>query len=373
VIGVPAKPSFLVPTPPARLGRRAALAAGGAVGLACLTSETSAATSEESARGGGPGGGAIALGEGRNVLALELGAHAFHAIALFGPAASLRGVAVVGDGPGPRAARSSSPIDEDGLLPRVLAFGPSSAATRLELVIDVVDPVTVEVASVDPREITAPAPRALERGEARARPLVAIPPPASMDEGYVLQTPGRYAFLRLDVALVLRESLRLTRKRFRGDPIALSDASQWNGNRPATDRGAPRHISHAGGRDVDIGLPASDGTQSLKQDRCRGVRLAEDRYGCAPGTVRGLDVPRLAYLLGVMCDLAPGEVVKIFLDEVYRREVVAIVPSLVEKRWLKAEAAAALSEDGILVASPWHTDHAHVRFRGEDARPIFTR
>src|SRR5688500_14375692 len=112
------KPSRLVSTPPSRLGRRAALAAGSAVGLAWLAGEASAATSEESARGGTSGGGAIALGEGRNVLALDLGADAFHAIALLGPAASLRGVAVVGDGPGPRAVRSSSPIDEDGLLPR---------------------------------------------------------------------------------------------------------------------------------------------------------------------------------------------------------------------------------------------------------------
>jgi hypothetical protein len=373
VTDVPATSPGLLPPRPSRPGRRAVLAGGTCAALACLTGRAFPATSEESARGGTSGAGGIALGEGRSVLALDLSADVFHAVALFGPAASLRGVTVVGDAPGPRAVRSSSPIDEDGLLPRVLAFGPSAASTRVELVVDVVDPVTVEVASVDPREIAAPAPRALERGDARPRPLVAIPPPASIDDGYVLQTPGRYAFLRIDVALVLRESLRLTRKRFRGDPIALSDASQWNGQRPATDRGAPRHISHAGGRDVDIGLPASDGTQSLKQDRCRGVRLAEDRYGCAPATVRGLDTPRLAYLLGAMCDLAPGEVVKIFLDEVYRREVIAVAPSLVDKRWLKAEAAAALSEDGILVASPWHTDHVHVRFRGEDARPIFSR
>ncbi len=356
-----------------RLGRRAALVAASSSCLAAGTREAAAATSEEAGRGPTASASLIALGEGRSVIALGLPADAFTAIAVFGPAASLRGIAVVGDGPGPRAIRSSSPIDEDGLLPRVLAFAPAGLPSRVELVVDVVDPVTLEIASIDPRELAAPTPRALARGEARPRPLVALPPPTSIDDGYVLQTPARYAFLRLDVALGLREALRLTRKRFRSDPIALSDASQWNGDRPATDRGLPRHISHVGGRDVDIGLPAADGTQSLVQDRCRGVRLAEDRYGCAPGTVRGLDAARLAYLLGVMCDAAPGEVVKVYLDDVYRREVVAVVPSLVEKRWLKEEAAAALSEDGILVASPWHTDHVHVRFRGEDARPIFSR
>jgi len=34
-------------------------------------------------------------------------------------------------------------------------------------------------------------------------------------------------------------------------------------------------------------------------------------------------------------------------------------------KWLGKEAAAARSEDGIIVASPWHTDHFHVRFREE--------
>ena len=170
----------------------------------------------------------------------------------------------------------------------------------------------------------------------------------------------------------LVDALRRTRKRFRGDPIALSDASQWDGRRPKTDRNAPRHISHVGGRDVDIALPASDGTQSFVQDRCRGVLLTQDRYGCAPGTVKGLDAQRLALLLGTICDLAPGEVIKVFMDDVYRREVVAAAPLLVERKWIKTEGAAALSEDGIIVASPWHTDHFHVRFRGEEGRIGFS-
>jgi hypothetical protein len=229
----------------------------------------------------------------------------------------------------------------------------------------------VEIALSDPTALAAPSPKALERGEAQPRPLVGLPPPAGLDDGYVLGTPARYAFVRVDVAMVLVEALRRVRKRFRGDPIAISDASQWDGRRPKTDRNAPRHISHVGGRDVDIALPASDGTQSLVQDRCRGVLLAQDRYGCAPGTVRGLDATRLALLLGTMCDLAPGEVVKVFMDDVYRREVVAAAPALVERKWLGDEASTALSEEGIIVASPWHTDHFHVRFRGEEGRVAF--
>lgn len=356
-----------------RLDRRAVLAAAAAVGVSALSGRAGATPSEDAVRPATAGSVAASLEAGRHLLDLALPAGAFVAVGLFGPAASLRGVTLVGDAAPVRAARSSGPIDEDGMLPRVLAFAPCERGCRLGLVVDVTDPVAIEVTTADPAEIVAPPPRELARGDARARPLVALPPPSSADDGYVLQTPHRYAFLRVDVALVLREALRVTRRRLRGDPIALGDASQWDGNRPATDRGAPRHISHVGGRDIDIALPSSDGTQSLVRDRCRGVLLAEDRYGCAPGTVKGLDAVRLALLLGAMCDLAPGEIVKIFLDDVYRKEVVAIAPSLVEKRWLKAEAAAALSEDGVLIASPWHTDHVHVRFRGEPGRPLFRR
>lgn len=368
-------PRDVAPAPPRvlRLERRAALSAAVAGCLGAVSGRARATPSEDAVRAATTGSFATTLAAGRNLLDLALPAGAFVAVGLFGPAASLRGVTVVGDAAPVRAARSSAPIDEDGLLPRVLAFPPCDRECRLGLVVDIDDPVAIEVTTADPAEIAPPLPRDLARGEARARPLVALPPPASIDDGYVLQTPNRYAFLRVDVALVLREALRVTRRRLRGDPIALGDASQWDGNRPASDRGAPRHISHVGGRDVDIALPASDGTQSLVRDRCRGVLLAEDRYGCAPGTVKGLDAMRLALLLGAMCDLAPGEIVKVFLDDVYRKEVVAIAPALVEKRWLKEEAAVALSEDGVLVASPWHTDHVHVRFRGEPGRPLFRR
>ena len=48
-----------------------------------------------------------------------------------------------------------------------------------------------------------------------------------------------------------------------------------------------------------------------------------------------------------------------------------MVPELEARRWIGEEGRAALSEEGILVASPWHTDHFHVRFGGEPGRPTF--
>ena len=99
--------------------------------------------------------------------------------------------------------------------------------------------------------------------------------------------------------------------------------------------------------------------------------LEPDRYGCSPGTAKGVDFERLAFLLGSLVDEAPSSVVKVFLDDVYRREVVRVVPRLFERRLLKESARTALGEEGILVASPWHTDHVHVRFAGEKGRALF--
>lgn len=356
---------------PRRIGRRGLLASAVAVTVTYATSPRAASSSELDVVAGAPR--TFSLPPGRSLVELTIPADVYVSIGIFGPAASLRSVALNGTGPSVRAVRSSAPIAEDGLLPRVLSLAPSAIAAPAQLVVDVVDSVVVEMVASDPTELAAPDAKAMVRGEARARPLVGVPPPTSPEDGWVLQTPSRYAFLRLDMAVALFSAMRATRRRFKGDPIAIGDASQWDGRRPASDRDAPRHISHVGGRDVDLGLPSSDGTQSLLEDRCRGVRLAEDRFGCAPGTVRGLDPRRLAHLLGGVCDAAPGLVTKIYLDEVYRREVIAAAPALVERKWLREEAASALSEDGVLVASPWHTDHVHVRFHGEEGRTLFTR
>ena len=162
-----------------------------------------------------------------------------------------------------------------------------------------------------------------------------------------------------------------TRKTFDSDPIAISDASQWDGKRPKTDINVVRHISHQGGCDVDIALPANDTFPSTLRDHCRGVRLTEDRFGCSPGTAKGVDFERLAFLLGTFAEEAPGRIVKVFLDDAYRREVIRVAPTLHEKKLIKEAGLVALGEDGVLVASPWHTDHVHVRFSGEKGRSLF--
>jgi hypothetical protein len=200
----------------------------------------------------------------------------------------------------------------------------------------------------------------------------------------VLQSPARYQFVRVDVAASLVAALRQTRVRFRRDPIAVADASQWDGVRPATDVGRPRHISHEGGRDVDIALPANDEGPSTVRPHCAGVLVEVDAQGCAPGTARGVDAMRLAYLLGLLIEgypgpgkplaagaLPPARIERIYTDDVYVREIRRAAEKLRERRWIKDHAFEALLDDQLLRASHWHTDHIHVRFTGEPGRPTF--
>jgi hypothetical protein len=87
--------------------------------------------------------------------------------------------------------------------------------------------------------------------------------------------------------------------------------------------------------------------------------------------VKGVDFERVTHFLGVLIDASPGEVVKVFMDDAYRQEVIRVAPDLKRYGFFGSEALAALSDEGVIVASPWHTDHFHVRFRGEHGRSPF--
>jgi hypothetical protein len=303
-----------------------------------------------------------ALPAGRSVVLVDVPAGHFVSIGVFGASGALLGFDLAGS-----RLHSHGSLDEDALLPHVVSFVPPETTT-LTAIVDVAGPVEIARISADPADAAAPPRGDLKKGIAAPRPLVGLPSPRSRDDGYLLQSPARYLFLRVDVANALLAALRQTRVRFRRDPVAIADISQWDGRRPATDLGRPRHISHEGGRDVDIALPANDGEPSTVRLHCSGVLVQEDVYGCAPGTARGVDTLRLAYLLGLLIDAAPGRIEKIFIDEVYMREIHRAAQTLRDRRWIKVDGFAALSEDGLLRASHWHTDHIHVRFSGELGR-----
>jgi hypothetical protein len=206
--------------------------------------------------------------------------------------------------------------------------------------------------------------------------------PSSSKAGYALGTAPRYAFLRADAAESLRVAFREVRRRFAREPIAIGDASQWNGLRPATDRRLPRHVSHHEGRDVDVALPGLDGDSSLRH-RCEITLPAPDRATCREGSLRALDAERLAYFLARLIEgpSSEGRAVRdpkkrprplalvelVFADG----EVVAAVRSaareLHKRRLVLDETLLFFDDDSKLRASPWHTDHVHVRFAGAAA------
>ena len=309
---------------------------------------------------------AIELPEGRSSVEIEVPSASFVTIAIVGPQAALLGVHVLGSGPVARRLRASSPIEEDGLLPRMMSVR-TRGPEHVELIVDVLSPVVVNLVA-EPLDHPGAKPDATPTS---ARPLVGVPVPGSLRDGYQLLSAGRYAFARIDVVTSLLGALASTQRRFPIEPIGISEATQWNGRRPKSDRSEVRHISHDGGSDIDLALPASDTFASTVRDHCRRVWLDPTHAGCAAGTVKGVDIERLTLLLGLLCDEAPGRILKIIVDDEYRREIVRVAPSLIEKKWLGSMARDALAEDGIVVASPWHTDHVHVRFSGEKGRAPF--
>ncbi|HTJ85036.1 MAG TPA: hypothetical protein VL400_25130 [Polyangiaceae bacterium] len=345
----------------------------GAVGLGVAAASRASRADEAEA----PPAGLVQIAEGaplaflpagRTVVRVTVPRATFTTIGLLGPQRTLLGLSMFG-GELARLARSRGPIDEDGLLPRFIAFGPRPAEESFDLCVDVVDPVEIRMAVASEADEVAPTQRGLARGTEKPRPLVSMPIPSGDADGYALGIAARYLFLRVDVARLLLAAFAKTKKKMGGDPIQLSDASQWNGKRPRSDIDVVRHISHEGGCDVDLGLPANDTFPSSVRDHCRGVRLDGEHFGCSPGTAKGVDFSRLAYFLGLLAD--EGVLVKVFIDDAYRREVVRAAHELADKGMLGAAATTMLGEDGVLVASPWHTDHFHVRFWGEKGRAPF--
>jgi hypothetical protein len=313
----------------------------------------------------------VPLPAGRSLIEVAFEPGSYVSVGVFGPRDGLLGFDVVGPRE-LRALRAHGPLDEDGLLPRVLSFRAPEHIESIVLMIDVADTVELGRVALRPPEPPPFDPRATFDLKADPAPVVGLPAPVSRDDGYLLQSPARYQFLRVDVARLMLAAFRKTRVRFRRDPIAIGDISQWDGLRPATDLGMPRHISHEGGRDIDMALPADDGEPSVIRRHCSGVLVEADVQGCAPGTVRGFDALRLAFFLGFLFDGAPhGMIEKIYTDDVYVREIRRAAETLKERRWIKDAGWEGLFDDRIVRASPWHTDHVHIRFAGRPGRPPF--
>ena len=323
----------------------------------------------------------LALPAGRWVVEVAVPAGRYVTIGVAGPRDALAAFEVVGRGNLRRLRTSSG--ESDGLLPTFVSFRTRTSVTNVLVVLDARAPTRLLRHTVAANDIAPRTPQLLKNGSESARALVGFPYPVENRAGYQFAVPSRYTFVRSDVAAALRAAFRQTRIRYRRNRIAVGDTTQWNGDRPAQDLGKPRHISHQGGRDVDIGLPTRVGKLSILKRRCNGVMVEEGRLECGPGTVRDFDAARAAYLLGLLIDgptpggrfvakagRRPGplsEVEVIFTDQAYIDAIRGQLPKLRKRRWIHDEAFGALGEEGLLRASPWHTDHIHIRFRGEAA------
>lgn len=258
-------------------------------------------------------------------------------------------------------ARVFDALEEDGRLPRAASLVVPDGVRTLSLSLEVSTDVRLMVRRAEPRAELPREPDSID--------LVGMPSPLLRDDGYVLERPNRYQFARPDVVAFLREGFRDTRARFRRDPIGVVDITQWDGRRPAVDIGKPRHVSHDGGRDVDIAIPSTE-EPSLQRDHCDKLVSPDPRRGdghftavCRRGTGRAFDATRLAYLLG---RLAARRVLdRVFLDEEFLDPLAKAADRLARHHVIPKHAAALLQpEGGVMKHLPWHTDHVHLRFLG---------
>lgn len=169
-------------------------------------------------------------------------------------------------------------------------------------------------------------------------------------------TVYRYQFGRRDMLMLLRNAGR--RMIAMGKPPFYPyDLSQWNGETPGTDVGAPRHASHQRGKDVDVSLYGTDG-KSVWRSFCTTTTTSDGRE-CVNGTAKGLDARTTARELAGFYE---GDIVTMmFLDQ----ELIELV----------RPAAAPLATDGVIESRlvplysdgthlqhwPNHDNHVHVR------------
>lgn len=169
-------------------------------------------------------------------------------------------------------------------------------------------------------------------------------------------TVFRYQFARRDLLMFFRFSARQLALAGRA-PIIPEDFSQWDGQTPGVDVGAPRHASHQNGKDVDISLYGTDGL-SVWRSYCDAVNTGDGRE-CVAGTASGLDGRANAEMFGAF--FQSQRVTMSFLDQ-------ELIPIVIDGA---AEAAAdnsldpsllPLFSDGVHIQHwPNHDNHVHVR------------
>jgi len=186
------------------------------------------------------------------------------------------------------------------------------------------------------------------RCDADCAHLLQLPLPNDVArDGYdISHAVYRYQFGRRDLLMFVREAGR-EMAAAGNQPFQPEDLSQWDGETPGTDVGAPRHASHQRGKDVDISLYGTDGSAEWRSF-CTVDYTADGRV-CVAGSRSPLfDGVRNSRMIGIFD--ATGRMTIGFLDE---------------------ELQGGLDpEQPVLAHWPNHDNHVHVRVSEADGTTL---
>ena len=169
-------------------------------------------------------------------------------------------------------------------------------------------------------------------------------------------TVFRYQFGRRDMVMLLRHAGR--RMLALGKtPFYPYDLSQWDGETPGTDVGAPRHASHQRGKDVDVSLYGTDG-KSIWRSFCTTATSSSGRE-CVNGTAKGLDGRSTAREIAGFYE--GGIVTMMFLDQELIEVVRPAAAPLATEGVIDAKLVPLFGDGTHLQHWPNHDNHVHVR------------
>jgi hypothetical protein len=173
-------------------------------------------------------------------------------------------------------------------------------------------------------------------------------------------TVFRYQYGRRDLVMFIRHAgQRVTSLGML--PFVPDDLSQWNGETPGTDVGAPRHASHQRGKDVDLSLYGIDGLSTWRS-YCTTTTTSSGRE-CLPGTLHDYDGTANAVVFGDF--YATGRVTMCFLDRELHPATIAGANDAVLAGDLDASLVPLYSDGTHLQHWPNHDNHIHVRVSEE--------
>jgi len=177
-------------------------------------------------------------------------------------------------------------------------------------------------------------------------------------DGYdhAASTVFRYQFGRRDLVMLTRHLGRTLAARGYA-PFVPEDLSQWNGETPGLDVGAPRHASHQRGKDIDISLYGADGLAPWRS-YCRTTTTADGRE-CVPGTLTNYDGFVNALLLGGY--FASGRATMMFLDRELIPATRTGASTAIAQALLPASVSTSFTNGVALQHWPNHDNHVHVR------------